>query len=160
MTLPHEIVIIALGSNQGAPRRNVQEAMERLQMLSDHPICRSSLWESEPVDCPPGSPLFVNAVVALLPRLEETPFYLHAKTQALEIEFGRRPKVVLNEPRPLDLDLIAFGRQTLQTSTLILPHPRAALRRFVLGPLAEIDPEYRLPGLSCSVAELLARLPA
>lgn len=76
----------------------------------------------------------------------------------MEREFGRRPKLVLNEPRPLDLDLIAFGSEKRSTPRLTLPHPRAHLRRFVLQPLNEIAPELILPGQLKSAGELLAEL--
>ena len=64
----------------------------------------------------------------------------------------------MNEPRPMDLDLIAFGDEQRQGAQLTLPHPRFQERRFVLGPLAEIAPVAILPGQSVTVAELLARL--
>jgi 2-amino-4-hydroxy-6-hydroxymethyldihydropteridine diphosphokinase len=130
--------------------------MDRLQTLSRSPLRRSSLWRSTPVDCPPGSPLFVNAAVALEPLAGETPESLLAKLQALEREFGRQPKRVMNEPRPLDLDLIAFGVEVRSTPELTLPHPRAHQRRFVLEPLAEIAPEFVLPGQTRPVRALLA----
>jgi 2-amino-4-hydroxy-6-hydroxymethyldihydropteridine diphosphokinase len=111
------------------------------------------------VDCPPGSPVFVNAVVGLVTGRGETPETLLSKLQALEREFGRRPKEILNEPRPLDLDLIAFGYETRATAELTLPHPRAHERRFVLQPLSELGPDLILPGQAQTVAELLHRLP-
>jgi 2-amino-4-hydroxy-6-hydroxymethyldihydropteridine diphosphokinase len=83
---------------------------------------------------------------------------LLAKLQSLEKEFGRQPKKVLNEPRPLDLDLIAFGAEVRTTPMLTLPHPRAQLRRFVLQPLVEIAPGLILPGQTRTVAELLRTL--
>jgi len=132
--------------------------MGRLQALSIEPLLRSSLWKTSPVDCPPGSPGFVNAVVGLKPFVDETPETLLAKLRALEKEFGRQPKKVLNEPRPLDLDLIAFGQEIRATEKLTLPHPRAHSRRFVLQPLAEIAPRFVLPGQRLTVGELLARL--
>jgi 2-amino-4-hydroxy-6-hydroxymethyldihydropteridine diphosphokinase len=155
-----EWVFIALGSNLGPARRNVLQAMDRLEALSAAPLLRSSLWQSAPVDCPPGSPPFVNAVVGLVPQAGETPESLLDKLQALEKEFGRQPKKVLNEPRPLDLDLLAFGTETRASPRLTLPHPRAHERGFVLQPLNEIAPELILPGQPRTVAELLARLPA
>jgi len=79
--------------------------------------------------------------------------------QDLEKVFGRAPKKIINEPRPLDLDLIAFGQEIRNSPELILPHPRAHLRRFVLQPLSEIAPELVLPGQGKTVAELLAGLP-
>jgi 2-amino-4-hydroxy-6-hydroxymethyldihydropteridine diphosphokinase len=133
--------------------------MRRLEELADGPLLRSSLWRTTPVDCPPGAPVFVNAVVGLVLRAGETPESLLAKLQALEKQFGRQPKKVLNEPRPLDLDLIAFGNQTRATRGLTLPHPRAHERRFVLQPLSEIAPDLILPGQVKTVAQLLERLP-
>ena len=77
--------------------------MERLQDLSDQPLKKSRLFETAPVDCPPGSPNFVNAAVILVPRKGETPESLLAEiAETLEKEFGRTPKKILNEPRPLD----------------------------------------------------------
>ncbi len=137
----NEHAIIALGSNLGNSDDLVQQAIEKLTVFSDAPILRSSLWKTEPVDCPPGSPPFINAVVVLKPRAGETPESLLAKLQGLEREFGRRPKTIYNEPRPLDLDLISFRRETRNSPQLTLPHPRAHLREFVLGPLAEISPK-------------------
>ncbi len=154
-----ELVFIALGSNLGDSREIILRAMERLQEFSAHPLLKSSLWQTAPVDCPPGSPLFVNAVVGLQPRPDETPETLLQKLQALETEFGRQPKKILNEARPLDLDLIAFGRATRNTQQLVLPHPRARERRFVLQPLNEIAPEFVMPGQSKNVSQLLAALP-
>jgi 2-amino-4-hydroxy-6-hydroxymethyldihydropteridine diphosphokinase len=151
--------IVALGANLGDSRGIILGAMRRLEPLSEKPLRRSSLWETTPVDCPPGSPVFVNAVVGLVPGRGETPETLLAKLQALEKEFGRRPKEVLNEPRPLDLDLIAFGYETRATAELTLPHPRVDERRFVLQPLSEFAPDLILPGQRMSVTELLHRLP-
>ena len=156
---PHSaLVIIALGSNLGDSRKTILDAMAQLQSFSDEPLLKSSLWQTSPVDCPPDSPKFLNAVIAFAPRSDETPESLLAKLQALETEFGRRPKQVLNEPRPLDLDLITFGRETRSSASLTLPHPRAHERRFVLQPLSEIAPDLVLPGQSQTVAELLAGL--
>jgi 2-amino-4-hydroxy-6-hydroxymethyldihydropteridine diphosphokinase len=151
-------VFIALGSNLGASRENVERAFRRLEELASGPIVRSSLWKSTPVDCPPGSPEFINAVAAMTPISGETPELLLGQFQNLEREFGRVPKKVLNEPRPLDLDLIAFGDEVRNSPELILPHPRAHLRKFVLAPLAEIAPGLVLPGQKKSVRELLEAL--
>lgn len=150
--------IVALGSNLGDSVEVIQQAMAKLEELSDEPMVRSSLWRTTPVDCPPGADDFINAVVKLRPRDRETAESLLGKLQGLEKDFGRRPKKVVNEARPLDLDLVAFGEQTRSGPELILPHPRAHLRRFVLAPLAEIEPDFILPGQQKSVRELLATL--
>ena len=159
---------ISIGSNLGDSRQIVLDVMLRLQNFSDRPILKSSLWQTTPVNCPPGSPSFVNAVVGLTARARETPESLLEKLRKLEKEFGRQPGRILNEPRLLDLDLIAFGTETRpaapkrsegrNTPKLILPHPRAHLRRFVLQPLSEIAPELILSGQSKTILQLLAEL--
>ena len=154
------IAIVALGSNLGDSRKIVLDAMTRLEGFSNEPLLKSSLWQTSPVDCPPDSPKFVNAVVAFVPRPGETPESLLRNLQALEMEFGRVPKKILNEARPLDLDLIAFGEEIRRTEELVLPHPRAHLRKFVLQPLNEIAPDFVLPGHGRTVSELLANLPS
>jgi 2-amino-4-hydroxy-6-hydroxymethyldihydropteridine diphosphokinase len=156
---PQELAMVALGSNLGDSASQVRRAVDLLQSLSATPVLRSSLWQTTPVDCPPNSPVFINAAVGLTPLAGETSESLLTKLQAIEREFGRRPKQVLNEPRPLDLDLIAFGRETRSSNNLTLPHPRAHLRRFVLEPLSEIAPDLVLPGQTATVRELLAELP-
>jgi 2-amino-4-hydroxy-6-hydroxymethyldihydropteridine diphosphokinase len=153
-----KLAFVALGSNLGDSRKIILGAMARLQNFSDAPILKSSLWQTSPVDCPPDSPKFVNAVVGLTPQKNETPESLLKKLRELEKEFGREPKTVLNEPRPLDLDLIAFGSEIRNSPELILPHPRVHLRRFVLQPLSEIAPELILPGQGKTVFQLLDEL--
>jgi len=152
--------IIALGSNLGGSREILRRAMDRLQAISSKPLLRSSLYETAPVDCPPGSPRFINAVVVLTPKAGETPETLLGRLQSLEKEFGRQPRKMLNEPRPLDLDLLSFGSELRSTDQLTLPHPRAHQRRFVLAPLHEIAPDYIFPRQTRTVRELLAELDA
>lgn len=152
------LAIISLGSNLGDSKSTLLHALEQLQEFSDEPVLRSSLWQTSPVDCPPGSPMFVNAVAGFIPRAGETPESLLGKLQGLEKATGRREKKVLNEPRLLDLDLITYGQETRSSPAFTLPHPRAHLRKFVLQPLSEIAPELVLPGQKKSVAELLSEL--
>jgi 2-amino-4-hydroxy-6-hydroxymethyldihydropteridine diphosphokinase len=152
------LAFVALGSNLGDSRKIILDAMVRLQNFSDKPILKSSLWQTSPVNCPPESPKFVNAVFGLIPKENETPESLLKKLSEAEKEFGRAPKMVLNEPRPLDLDLIAFGNETRNSPDLILPHPRAHLRKFVLQPLSEIAPDLILPNQTKAVSQLLAEI--
>jgi 2-amino-4-hydroxy-6-hydroxymethyldihydropteridine diphosphokinase len=152
------LAFIALGSNLGDSRKIILDAMTRLQKLSNEPVLKSSLWQTTPVDCPPDSPKFLNAVIGLVPQKGETPESLLKKLRGLETEFGRQQKKVINEPRPLDLDLIAFGNEISDAPELILPHPRAHLRKFVLQPLSEIAPELILPNQTKTVSQLLAQL--
>jgi len=156
--MKNSIVIIALGSNLGDSQKIILDAIVRLQNFSDEPILKSSLWETSPINCPPDSPKFVNAIAGFVPRTNETPESLLKKLRELEIEFGRSQKKILNEPRPLDLDLIAFGNETRNSSELILPHPRAHLRKFVLQPLDEIAPELILPTQTKTASQFLAEI--
>jgi 2-amino-4-hydroxy-6-hydroxymethyldihydropteridine diphosphokinase len=154
-----KIAFVALGSNLGDSRQIVLDGIAQLHIFSPLPILKSSLWETTPVDCPPDSPRFVNAVAGLFMQKTESPIIFLRKLHLLERQFGRWPKKILNEPRPLDLDLIAFRNEICNSPELILPHPRAHLRRFVLQPLNEIAPELVLPGQGKTVAQLLAGLP-
>lgn len=154
-----EMAIVALGSNLGDSCKIILAALSRLQQFSGTPILKSTLWQTTPVDCPPDSPKFVNAVAGFIPQMGETPESLLQKLHGLEKEFGRQPKKMLNEPRPLDLDLIAFGNEVRDSPELMLPHPRAHQRRFVLQPLSELVPDLVLPRQGKTVAELLGELP-
>ena len=151
-------IYVALGSNLGDSRDNVEHALRRLEEISDLPIKCSSLWKSTPVDCPPGSPEFINAVAELTPIGGETAESFLWSLQNLEKELGRAPKKILNEARVIDLDLIAFGNEVRRTEFLTLPHPRAHLRKFVVAPLAELAPDLVLPGQKKSVRDLLSEL--
>ena len=152
------LCLVSLGSNLGDPVANIQYAFQEIQALSISAIQKSSLWKSSPVDCPPNSPNFINAVVAFEPLENQTPESLLSKLQEMEIQFGRQPKSIMNEPRPLDLDLIAFKSETRATEALTLPHPRFHLRKFVLEPLNELFPDLILPNQTQTVCELLRSL--
>ena len=145
-------VYISLGSNLGDSVFTLERAFVELQKLSVRPIQKSSLWRSTPVDCPPGSPDFVNAAASLEPLQGETPESLIIKLQALEKKFGRIPKEVVNEPRSLDLDIIAFGEEMRETTQLTLPHPRWYQRQFaganIIGDSAALRVGRK--GRSCS----------
>jgi 2-amino-4-hydroxy-6-hydroxymethyldihydropteridine diphosphokinase len=80
------------------------------------------------------------------------------KLQQIEQELGRVRKGILNEPRTIDLDLIAFGAEARSTPVLTLPHPRAHLRRFVLEPLCEIAPDLVLLDQKETVETLLRKI--
>jgi 2-amino-4-hydroxy-6-hydroxymethyldihydropteridine diphosphokinase len=152
-------VVVALGSNLGDSRAILKRAAAELQKLAAADFRLSSFYQTTPVNCPPGSPPFINAVALFTPPAGETPESLLAKLQALEKQLGRTQKRVMNEPRLLDLDLIIFGDERRNAPSLTLPHPRAHVRRFVLEPLCEIAPELPWPGLGKSAAKLLATLP-
>lgn len=154
--------VLALGSNLpsavGSPAETVLAAMDEIAGWSDRPLLRSSLWSSKPIECPPGSPDFINAVLAMVPREAETPRSLLIRMLELEQRFGRQRSTVVNYPRSLDADLISFGEQIIAETGLILPHPRAHCRTFVLLPLAEIAPDLQLPGHPLQVCEMARKM--
>ncbi len=158
ITGPSRLTVVTLGSNLGNSKATVHAAMDQLERLAAGPLLRSSLWRSVPVNCPPGSPDFINAVVALEPNTGETPESLLPKLQAIERQFGRARTNIINEARTLDLDLLSFGVELRNTPTLTLPHPRAHLRAFVLAPLVEILPGFQAPTWNATASTLFAVL--
>jgi 2-amino-4-hydroxy-6-hydroxymethyldihydropteridine diphosphokinase len=151
-------VFVALGSNLGDRLAHLQAAAKSLAPLSRTPLRKSAVYETAPLDCPPGSPEFLNAVVELTVDDATSPRELLRALQSVEKNLGRKPKAVSNEPRPMDLDLIAFGDSQFRSADLVLPHPRAHQRRFVLQPLCDLSPDLILPGQTRSVRELLVEL--
>ena len=150
-----EAVIVALGCNDKGAWRDCREALEaavaRFRAEGIDVIARSSWWRSAAWPDPQDPP-FLNGVAIV--RSELDPHGLMAALGRMEEAFGRR-RDRPNGPRTLDLDLIAHGRLSGDRDGLILPHPRAAERLFVMGPLAEIAPEWRHP-LSGETARVLA----
>lgn len=146
---------IALGSNIEPRLAFLQAAWRQIDTLhvgSQAVLC-SKVYETSPVDCPPGSPLFLNAVLELFIRVE--PIELLQKLQGIEQNLGRRPSAPRNSPRVIDLDLLYCEDVVISTPRLTLPHPRIAERLFVLRPLADIRPKLILPTFSRNVEELL-----
>jgi 2-amino-4-hydroxy-6-hydroxymethyldihydropteridine diphosphokinase len=150
---------IAFGSNVGNRLESLRRA--RISLLASPllapPILASSVYLTSPVDCPPGSEPFLNAVLEA--ELTGEPTALLRDLRACEEGFGRPARSGRNAPRTIDLDLLYAGDLELQTDGLILPHPRIGQRRFVLAPLAEIRPGLILPGDTETVARLLEKLP-
>ncbi len=131
-----------LNSDFGSPKNNVLKAVEELKPLSIESLLVSSLLESEPLDCPPGSPKFINAVAAFIPRQNETSLSLLHELQHIENSLGRVRSGLKNEARIIDLDLLIFKEESLQSEELVLPHPEILNRDFVLTPLQELLDEY------------------
>ncbi len=127
-------VLIALGSNLGDREWNLRRAIDALRSVID--VVRiSTIMETDPVDAPPGSPRFLNAVVAGATRL--SPEDLLDAMLAIEARLGRR-RTTRNAPRVIDLDLILHSAHLRRSRTLTLPHPRYRQREFVLGPMREL----------------------
>jgi 2-amino-4-hydroxy-6-hydroxymethyldihydropteridine diphosphokinase len=146
---------VGLGANLGDPRRQILDALSSLAgMACAGRFRRSRLYRTEPLG-PPGQPDYFNAVAALESELE--PLQLLRELQRLETVAGRQRELHWG-PRTLDLDLLLYGEQRIESYSLRLPHPRIFERIFVLMPLADLDPELMVPGQG-RVRELLAHCP-
>ncbi|MGZ4611365.1 MAG: 2-amino-4-hydroxy-6-hydroxymethyldihydropteridine diphosphokinase [Actinomycetes bacterium] len=154
MTAPRRVAF-ALGANLGDRAAALQAAVDGLASTPGvRAVAVSAVYATDPVGGPPDQPGYLNAVLVAdssLPAAE-----LLARAHAIEQEQGR----VRSErwgPRTLDVDLLAAGGETSQAEGLLLPHPRAHERAFVLVPWCDVDPAFEVPGRG-PVAALVAGL--
>jgi 2-amino-4-hydroxy-6-hydroxymethyldihydropteridine diphosphokinase len=147
-------VVVALGSNlsghYGSSQALLNSALARLPEVGLR-VIKSSRWWRSAAWPNTADPDYLNGVALVETRL--TPREVLACLLRVEAEFGR-VRGPANAPRTLDLDLVAHGRLLCDEEGLSLPHPRAHLRRFVMGPLAEIAPGWLHPRLHLTAAEL------
>jgi 2-amino-4-hydroxy-6-hydroxymethyldihydropteridine diphosphokinase len=153
------LAAIALGSNLssrfGAPAENLREAVHRLDDLGTVTAV-SRFHETDPVGYT-QQPRFTNAVALL--ETEVSPLQLLRGLLAIEHSMGRdRASTPPKGPRSIDLDLLLYGNLVLDDPALTLPHPSLHERRFVLGPLAEIAPNWQHPTLQLTIQQLLQAL--
>jgi 2-amino-4-hydroxy-6-hydroxymethyldihydropteridine diphosphokinase len=150
---------IALGSNLDDRLENLRAARRHLLALHEDrgPFLCSRIYETEPVDCPPGSPKFLNAVIELSCTIP--PLDLLEKLQRLEQFLGRPTNHGHHAPRTIDLDILYYDNLAFALPELTLPHPRIAERGFVLCPLADVAPDRILPGQNSTTAILLKKFP-
>ena len=136
------IAYVGIGANLGDARANVDDALARLARLSASRLLRaSSHYRSAPIDYSGDD--HINAVACLDTGLD--PHALLAALHGIEQAHGREWPY-RNAPRTLDLDLLLYGDQAIDTPTLSVPHPRMLERAFVLAPLLEIAPDIEVPG--------------
>ena len=149
---------IALGSNVGDRLDNLRTAYREVAELNSEPgvIRCSSIYETSPVDSPPGVSSYLNAVIEI--EYGRPAIALLDALLQIERGLGRPSKRPRNAPRIIDLDLLYAGNLTLNSPEIVIPHPRIIHRRFVLEPLAEIAPELVLPGQTVSIRDLWMRL--
>jgi 2-amino-4-hydroxy-6-hydroxymethyldihydropteridine diphosphokinase len=146
-------IYLSLGSNLGDREANLRAAIAALAGTGVRVPRVSSFYETEPVDFL-EQPWFLNCV--LEGETELKPLALLRELRQIETRMGSK-KLIAKGPRLIDMDILLYGQETIDTPELQVPHPRMTERRFVLVPLAEIAPELRHPSWNASVAELLAR---
>ena len=141
---PIRRAVLALGSNLGERMAALQGAINALADTPDVWLTGvSPVYETVPVDSPPEAKKFLNAVVLIDTTL--TVHTLLDRALAIEDAFGRE-RSEPGAPRTLDVDVIVVGNRVAEDEQLVLPHPRAHERGFVLVPWLEVDPEGEIPG--------------
>jgi 2-amino-4-hydroxy-6-hydroxymethyldihydropteridine diphosphokinase len=147
---------VALGSNLGDREATLRAALETLAAEPGIDVVAvSRFYDTEPVGYV-DQPRFLNGAAAL--ETELPPRQLLERLLAVELRFGRsREDVPSQGPRTLDLDLLLYGDAEIDEAGLRVPHPRLHERRFVLEPLADLDPALEVPGKG-QVQDILARL--
>jgi 2-amino-4-hydroxy-6-hydroxymethyldihydropteridine diphosphokinase len=145
-----ELVLLGLGANVGDPARQIRDAVEALAEVLEGMVV-SSLYRSTAVGYV-DQPDYLNVVC--LGRTGLAPSGLLAESQRIEQRMGR-VRSHRNAPRPIDIDILAFGDRAIRSAELTVPHPRMHERGFVLAPLIEIAPDWRHPVLGATPAEML-----
>jgi 2-amino-4-hydroxy-6-hydroxymethyldihydropteridine diphosphokinase len=149
-----EAVILALGGNLAGDYPSLEALLEAALsafLRADLRVVLRSGWWRSTAWPDPRAPAYLNGVAIVETQL--SPPSLLEQLLAIEAVFGRR-RTAPNAPRTLDLDLIAYGRRVIDEPGLVVPHPRAHERLFVMGPLAEIAPDWVHPVLGVTAADL------
>lgn len=148
------ICLIGLGSNLGDRQKNCERAVNLLRQHPAIQIVNTSKWHETKALCLPGEiqPDFINGAAQIETTLP--PKILHQELKKTEVSMGRKFSPKKWQPRIIDLDLLFYGEQILETPALKIPHPLAHKRLFVLEPLNEIAPDFVHPILKKSVARL------
>ena len=150
------LAYLALGSNLGDRIAHLAAAREAIRSIPDCTLLRvSSLYETAAWGSVDPQPDYLNAVVAIATMLSAE--RLWSNLASIELAHGRVRGPDQNAARTLDIDLLLFDDMALNTISLVIPHPRMHLRKFVLVPLLEIAPAISIPDVGLA-ADVLSRL--
>jgi 2-amino-4-hydroxy-6-hydroxymethyldihydropteridine diphosphokinase len=154
--LTPQIVYMAVGSNMGDKMANCQQGIRRFLAATGCEIKgQSKYYRTAPVDFLEQD-WFINGAIRVVTTC--SPETLLEAAKSAEQVAGRLPKGIRFGPRVLDLDIIFYGHQVIDRPGLKIPHPRMHIRRFVLQPICDIDPEFRHPVLQKTVLNLLQQI--
>jgi 2-amino-4-hydroxy-6-hydroxymethyldihydropteridine diphosphokinase len=146
-------IILSLGANSGKIEDNFSLALCELRKNGLNKLKVSRFYKNKAWGCAPGTADFINAAVSGFwgRSLQE----LHDTCKRLETDAGRSPDHPKWSSRPLDIDIVFFGKLCFSDENLTIPHKDALNRIFVLAPVAEIEADFKIPRCRISVAEYL-----
>lgn len=150
-----DVVIVALGSNEGDRYQNLIRARNFLAGLAISPLRASSIYDTEPVG--PSDRRYYNAIVIF--QTDILPSELLKLFKAYEKKCGRNLQAPRWTSRVIDLDIIAYGEKIISSRQLIVPHPEYSKRLFVLLPMQEIIPGWRDPENGRPLQEMISTAP-
>ncbi|MBI89130.1 MAG: 2-amino-4-hydroxy-6-hydroxymethyldihydropteridine diphosphokinase [Candidatus Marinimicrobia bacterium] len=150
-------VYLSLGSNIGDRESNLAQATMALSINFEiSNIISSSYYDTEPL-YNTNQPHFLNSVVKFSTTLK--PFDILDIAKKVETMLGRPPKRKKNQPRIIDIDILFHGDAIIETEQLSIPHPMVSLRKFILIPFAEIEPEFQIPHSELYINDLIENCP-
>ena len=154
MKKKYQFAFVGLGSNMGQRLMYLRRAITLIQKADEiRVIHKSQIYVTSPMG--PDQRDFYNAVIKI--KTCFSPFQLLEKMQAIEVQLGRVRSVHWG-PRVIDLDVLGYADQIIKSDLLTIPHPQIHLRKFVLYPFLDVAPDWVLPGMNRSIAQLSTEL--
>lgn len=148
---------LCLGGNMGNREVNLNLAIDAIEKKAGNVFCKSNIYETEAWGVTNQQP-YLNQCLGINTNMGN--IELINQLLAIETELGRVRKIYHTyEPRTIDIDILFFGNEIIETQSLVTPHPRLHLRKFVLIPLSEIACHFNHPVLNKNICELLAECP-